>query len=286
MAGGSLFTLLDDIASIMDDIALMTKVAAKKTAGVVGDDLALNANQVQGVAASREWPVVWAVAKGSLLNKVILVPVAMLLSVFAAFLIKPLLMLGGAYLCFEGAEKILHARKHDDESTPAVPLDEKAKIRGAIRTDFILSGEIVVIALGTIPAHVALGPRFGVLCAIGIGLTVGVYGLVAGIVKIDDLGLHLIGNQRLDAVGSSLRALGRGLLLTAPRLMTFLSIAGTIAMFMVGGEILLHGIPALHPPEGILGSLAGAGTGIAVGLVLVGVVVVGQRVFGRVRRPA
>lgn len=280
MAGGSLFTLLDDIATIMDDVTLMTKVAAKKTAGVVGDDLALNANQVQGIAASREWPVVWAVAKGSLVNKVVLVPAALLLSVFAAFFIPPLLMLGGAYLCFEGVEKLIHARTrprpHLDEA-PA-PQDEKAKIKAAIRTDFVLSAEIIVIALGTIPEGTAVFTRLGVLAAIGLGMTVGVYGLVAGIVKIDDLGLSLVARS-----SDAARAVGRALLVTAPWLMKFLSVAGTIAMFLVGGGILLHGLPWLHPPEGIVGTLTAFGTGIAAGGLVVLLAMAGRKILSLVR---
>lgn len=287
MAGGSLFTLLDDVASLMDDVAVMTKVAAKKTVGLVGDDLALNANQVQGVVASREWPVIWSVAKGSLVNKLILIPLALVLSFFANFLINPLLMLGGAYLCFEGVEKILHARQPKANlSDEPEERDEKTKIRGAIRTDFVLSAEIIVISLGTIVGDKALLSQLGMLCAIGLGMTVGVYGLVAGIVKIDDLGLSLVANTRTDAVGDVARKLGRGLLVAAPWLMKFLSVAGTIAMFLVGGEILLHGVPALHPPEGFVGTLTAFGTGIAIGFVVVGLVSMGKRVIAMVRRKA
>lgn len=274
MAGASLFTLLDDIASLLDDVALLTKVAAKKTAGVVGDDLALNANQVQGVVAAREWPVVWAVAKGSFVNKTILVPAALLLSVFAAFLIKPLLMLGGAFLCFEGAEKLLHARQPHarlDEAPTAA--DEKAKISGAIRTDFILSAEIIVIALGTMAQDVDLMRRVGVLVVIALGMTVGVYGLVAAIVKLDDLGLALTAHR-----SEPVQALGRGIIVAAPWLMKLLSVAGTTAMFLVGGEILLHGIPTVHPPQGLLGTLAALVAGVVTGLVVVGLVTVAGKV--------
>ncbi len=187
MAGTSLLVLLDDIAAILDDVSLMTKMAAKKTAGVVGDDLALNANQVTGVKADRELPIVWAVAKGSLVNKVILVPVALLLSVFAPVLIVPLLMIGGAYLCFEGVEKLLHKFLHREEQhAPQVKPDEigseKDKIKGAVRTDFILSAEIIIIALGVVAAS-SLSVKIMVLSAVGIGITVAVYGLVAAIVK-------------------------------------------------------------------------------------------------------
>ncbi len=255
MAGSSLLTLIDDIASLLDDVAVMTKVAAKKTAGVLGDDLALNAQQVAGVNADRELPVVWAVAKGSMVNKAILVPAALAISALAPWAITPLLMLGGAFLCFEGFEKLAHKFLHsqaEDEShhaelvkavaNPQVDLVafEKEKIKGAVRTDFILSAEIIVISLGTI-ATATFGQRVAVLTGIALIMTVGVYGLVAGIVKLDDAGLYLSGKPGLPQ-----RKLGQGLLVTAPYLMKGLSLAGTAAMFMVGGGILSHGIPALH----------------------------------------
>ena len=273
MAGASLLTLLDDIAAILDDVALMTKVAAKKsaaiaddvttmtkvatqkTAGVLGDDLALNAQQVADVRADRELPVVWAVAKGSLINKCILVPAALLISALLPSLITPLLMLGGAFLCFEGAEKLLHKLLHskaDDEAahvqharanaSQSVDLVamEKDKIKGAVRTDFILSAEIIVIALGTVAAA-SFVQQVAVLVAIAVLMTVGVYGLVGGIVKIDDLGLWLGRKPQATA-----QVLGRFLLALAPRLMKFLAIAGTAAMFLVGGGILVHGIKFLH----------------------------------------
>jgi len=221
MAGASLLTLLDDIASVLDDVALMTKVAAKKTAGVLGDDLALNAEQVSGVRAERELPVVWAVAKGSFRNKLILVPAAIAISALIPWLITPLLMLGGAYLCFEGAEKLVHK---------------------FLRTDFILSAEIIVIALGTVQGS-SLGLQIAVVAGIALLMTVGVYGLVGLIVKLDDIGLHLL--QKPDG-GAVRRAVGQGLLVTAPRLMHLLALVGTIAMFMVGGGILVHGWPFLH----------------------------------------
>lgn len=254
MAGASLLTLLDDIASVLDDVAVMTKVAAKKTAGVLGDDLALNAQQVAGVRAERELPVVWAVARGSLLNKVILVPAALAISAFVPWLVTPLLMLGGLYLCFEGVEKLVHRffhRSHGDaaarvevlealadESVDLVAL-EKEKIKGAIRTDFVLSAEITVIALGTVSDQ-SLPTQLAVLSGIGLIMTVGVYGLVAGIVKMDDVGQHLLGSTRALA-----RQTGSLLLLAAPRLMKLLAIVGTAAMFMVGGSILTHGAPWL-----------------------------------------
>lgn len=260
MAGTSLLALLDDIATILDDVSVMTKVAAKKTAGVLGDDLALNAEQVSGVRADRELPVVWAVAKGSLINKVILVPAALLISAFLPVAITPLLMLGGAFLCYEGVEKLLHKFLHGKElvekevqehraavSNTAVSLAEleKNKVKGAIRTDFILSAEIIVIALGAIQS-VSFGVQVASLCAIALLMTVGVYALVAGIVKLDDAGLYLVRTPK-DKSAAALRvALGRGILAFAPKLMKTLSVVGTAAMFLVGGGILIHGIPGSH----------------------------------------
>jgi len=258
MAGTSLLALIDDIASILDDVAAMSKVAAKKTAGVLGDDLALNAQQVSGVNADRELPVVWAVAKGSMKNKAILVPAALAISAFAPWAITPLLMVGGAFLCFEGFEKLahkyLHSKEEDDAhhaelaaavANPEVDLVamEKDKIKGAVRTDFILSAEIIVIALGTV-AQAPFSQQVAVLVAIALLMTVGVYGIVAGIVKMDDAGLWL--SQRAGEGKAGLRAFGRFLLAAAPKLMKFLSVAGTLAMFMVGGGILTHGVPGAH----------------------------------------
>ncbi|MEW6164701.1 MAG: DUF808 domain-containing protein [Pseudomonadota bacterium] len=249
MAGASLLALIDDIASILDDVAAMTKVAAKKTAGVLGDDLALNAQQVSGVNADRELPVVWAVAVGSLKNKAILVPAALAISALLPWLVTPLLMLGGLYLCFEGVEKLAHRFLHkEEEHAPmaatvpdADPLAlEAEKIQGAIRTDFVLSAEIIVIALGTV-ADKPFMTQVAVLAGIGALMTVGVYGIVAGIVKLDDAGLHLAGRANAAA-----RALGRFLLALAPRLMKALAVLGTAAMFLVGGGILAHGLPGVH----------------------------------------
>jgi predicted DNA repair protein MutK len=258
MAGSSLLALLDDIATILDDVSVMTKVAAKKTTGVLGDDLALNAQQVAGVKAERELPVVWAVAKGSFRNKLILVPAALAISALVPWAITPLLMLGGAFLCFEGFEKLAHKflhRQEDDAhhaelaqalADPTVDLValERDKIRGAIRTDFILSAEIIVITLGTVAAA-SFGMQVAVLAGIAILMTIGVYGLVAGIVKLDDGGLYLslqpgAGFARLQ------RGLGRGILRAAPYLMKTLTVVGTAAMFLVGGSILVHGIPGTH----------------------------------------
>lgn len=259
MAGSSLLILIDDITLLLDDVAAMSKVAAKKTAGVLGDDLALNAQQVAGIRAERELPVVWGVAKGSFKNKLILVPAALALSAFAPWSITPILMVGGAYLCYEGFEKIAHPflhTKEDDEHeqelieafhNPEVDLEafEKEKIEGAIRTDFILSAEIIVIALGTV-ADKDLLTQTMVVSGIAIAITIGVYGIVAAIVKMDDVGLHLLQNAPAGKKGAPQRALGQGLLSFAPKLMKILTVVGTAAMFLVGGSILLHGIPDAH----------------------------------------
>lgn len=267
----SLLALLDDIASLLDDIATFTKVATKKTAGVLGDDLALNAQQVSGIAAERELPVVWAVAKGSMWNKVILVPAALAISEFIPSAVTPLLMIGGAYLCYEGFEKVAHRFLHDESDDehreqiaravedPAIDLValEKERIKGAVRTDFILSAEIVTITLGTV-ATAAFGIKFGVLAGIAVLMTVGVYGLVAGIVKLDDAGLLLLGRRGTDAWANASRALGKAIVRSAPYLMKTLSIAGTAAMFLVGGGILTHGFPGLN--DWIHGFVVRAGT--------------------------
>lgn len=264
MAGATLLTLLDDITSLLDDVAGMTKVAAGKTAGVVGDDLALNAKQVLGTPAQRELPVVWAVAKGSLINKAILVPAAIVLSAFLPMLITPLLMLGGLYLCFEGAEKILHRR---EAVPPDVSTNEQDKIRGAIRTDFILSAEIIIIALGIVADQVLM-TRIMTLTVIGLGMTVFVYGLVAAIVKLDDLGLALSAKTGLTQIT------GKLILLLAPHLMRSLSILGTVAMFVVGGQILIHGIPALHHAvgDGVFTMIASGLFGVLSGTLALGMV--------------
>jgi len=260
VAGTSLLALLDDIASLLDDIATMTKVAAKKTAGVLGDDLALNAEQVSGIRAERELPVVWAVAKGSLKNKLILVPAALIISALAPWAIAPLLMIGGVFLCYEGFEKIAHKVLHgsdDSETSPAEKLQvlddpeldlvayEREKVQGAIRTDFVLSAEIIVIALGAVQGAV-LQTQVVVVSAIAVLMTVGVYAVVAGIVKLDDAGLYLLRTQTTQPWGKVRQTLGKGLLRLAPYLMKALSIVGTAAMFMVGGGILVHGLPGSH----------------------------------------
>lgn len=313
MAGGSLLALLDDIASVLDDVALLTKVAAKKTSGVLGDDLALNAEQVSGVRAERELPVVWAVAKGSFRNKLILVPAALLISAFIPWAITPLLMIGGAYLCFEGFEKLAHKFFHspqeDAEKHAAITqalLDpaqdlvafEQEKIKGAIRTDFILSAEIIVISLGTVKDAV-FSVQVSVVAGIALIMTIGVYGLVAGIVKLDDAGLHLVKDTAATAWASVKRTVGRGLLLFAPVLMKTLSIVGTAAMFMVGGGILLHGIPPAHhivelavaaadalPVIGavlaaLVPTLLGAVAGVIAGGLVLAVVLLGSRLLKR-----
>lgn len=260
MAGSSLLLLIDDIAAALDDVAVMTKVAVKKTAGVLGDDLALNAQQVAGVQANRELPVVWAVAKGSLINKVILVPTALLISAFVPWLITPLLMLGGAYLCYEGVEKLAHKFLHSEVeeqehlknlaeavANPAIDMVafEREKIKGAIRTDFVLSAEIIVITLGAV-AQAEFITQVASVCSIAIIMTVGVYGLVAFIVKLDDMGLYLLRKQGKSVFLDVQHKLGKTLLLTAPVLMKTLAVAGTIAMFLVGGGILVHGVSFVH----------------------------------------
>lgn len=260
MPSSSFFALLDDIATLLDDVAVMTKVATQKTAGVLGDDLALNAQQVSGVNADRELPVVWAVAKGSAVNKMILVPAALVISALAPWAIKPLLMIGGAFLCFEGVEKLFHKFFHSDKEDEQHHADllkavnneavdmvqwEKDKIKGAVRTDFILSAEIIVISLGAVAAK-AFAVQVGVLIGVAIIMTIGVYGLVGGIVKLDDLGLWCVRDVATSLVAKVKRAFGRCLLWFAPKLMKFLSIAGTAAMFLVGGHILVEGIAVLH----------------------------------------
>lgn len=260
MASAGLLALLDDIATLLDDVSLMTKVAAKKTAGVLGDDLALNAQQVSGVKPNRELPVVWAVAKGSLINKLILVPLALLISATMPMLVTVLLMLGGLYLCYEGTEKLAHKWLHnkaEDQARhqelveavkdPAIDIRafEKQKIKGAIRTDFILSAEIIVIALGVAQAA-DFKTQVLVVSLIALAMTVGVYGLVAGIVKFDDAGLALLNNAGSNAFERFKQSLGRTILFIAPRFMSLLSVLGMLAMFLVGGGILVHGLPFLH----------------------------------------
>lgn len=303
MPARNLLTMLDDIASVLDDVAVLTKLAARKTAGVLGDDLALNAQQVTGVVADRELPVVWAVAKGSLLNKAVLVPVALAISVWLPWAITPLMMIGGAFLCFEGVEKLahrfLHASRPDgddpsriehlqalaDADIDVVAL-EKDRIRGAIRTDFILSAEIIVLSLGVVSGQPLL-QQVLVLVAIALGMTVGVYGLVAGIVKLDDLGLSLVQKQGIAATA------GRAILKLAPWLMKTLSVVGTAAMFLVGGGILVHSIPALHhfiadiSPAGIAGTVVGMLGNALVGIAAGAVVLAGVRLVQKFRgRPA
>ena len=297
MAVSNLLALIDDIASVLDDVAVLTKLATQKTAGVLGDDLALNAQQVAGVRAERELPVVWAVAKGSLMNKAILVPAALAISAFVPWAVTPLLMVGGLFLCYEGCEKLAHKYltvKGEDEArraalnkalaNPSVDMAalERDKIKGAVRTDFVLSAEIVAITLGTV-ADAAFATQVAVLAGIGLIMTVGVYGIVAGIVKLDDLGLWL--SRR----GGGSATFGRAILRAAPWLMKGLSIAGTAAMFLVGGGILAHGVPALQhavetsvaPLGGLLATLAGmlanGMVGIGAGAVALAIVTVARR---------
>ena len=301
MAGPSLFALIDDIATLLDDVSILGKVAAKKTAGVLGDDLALNAEQVTGVKADRELPVVWAVFKGSLKNKAILVPAAMIISAIAPWAILPLLMLGGGFLCFEGFEKLLHAfdkketkQAHHEERLKAVcdpNVDlvafEEKKIKGAIRTDFILSAEIIVITLGVV-ADAEFVTRLAVLVGVALAITVGVYGVVAGIVKLDDLGLWLTRKS-----GAAARAIGRGILVAAPWLMRGLSVLGTIAMFLVGGGIVAHGVGPIHhaiehwaqQAGGLIGSLLptvlNGVLGVVVGAALVAIFTIVMKLLGK-----
>jgi predicted DNA repair protein MutK len=307
LAGTSLLALIDDIASLLDDVSVLTKVATKKTAGVLGDDLALNAQQVTGVAAERELPVVWAVAVGSLRNKAILVPAALAISAFLPWAITPLLMVGGAFLCFEGFEKLAHRFLHGAEEDAAHRLElttallnpevdlvelERERIRGAVRTDFILSAEIIAITLGTV-AGASFATQVGVLVGIAALMTVGVYGLVAGIVKLDDVGLWL--SRKAHALQ---RALGRGILRVAPLMMKTLSVLGTAAMFLVGGGILTHCIPGMHGyierSAHASGALPAVGdvaealtpmaldgvTGVVAGALCVGVVTLARRLRG------
>ena len=306
MAGSSLLALIDDIATLLDDVSLMTKAATKKTAGVLGDDLALNAQQVTGVSAARELPVVWAVAKGSLVNKAILVPAALAISFFVPWLITPLLMLGGAFLCFEGFEKIAHPFLHPTEraaharalkealQTPHKDMKviEKRKIKGAIRTDFILSAEIIAITLGTVATQ-TITLQFMVLTVVAVMITVGVYGLVAGIVKLDDAGIYL--SRREGALASRV---GLALLWLAPHLMRTLSVLGTIAMFLVGGGILTHGLPPVHTAIAdftanftgvvpvLLSTLADGVFGLAAGALLVALITPAQALWGRTFKPS
>ncbi|ADW75004.1 MULTISPECIES: DUF808 domain-containing protein [Rahnella] len=304
MAGGSLLALIDDIASILDDVAAMSKVAAKKTASVLGDDLALNAQQVTGVKADRELPIVWAVAKGSMINKAILVPLALLISAFIPWAITPLLMIGGAYLCYEGFEKIAHKLMpggHHEEEKPAAAeikneteakTHEKDKVKGAVRTDFILSAEIIVISLGIVSSAPFLN-QVTVMVLIAVAMTIGVYGLVGAIVKIDDAGLYLSKLAGESSIMKGVRAFGRGIVNLAPWLMKMLSVVGTIAMFLVGGSIISHGLPFMHSlieplthgHESWVNTLITGATDLVVGLIVgaavLALVMTGQKVFGK-----
>ncbi|QHM75077.1 Inner membrane protein YedI [Mixta theicola] len=299
MAGSSLLTLLDDIATLLDDISVMGKIAAKKTAGMLGDDLSLNAQQVTGVKANRELPVVWGVAKGSFLNKLILVPLALLISAFAPWAITPLLMIGGAYLCYEGVEKVLHSLHHDKTAeTPQArqlrlkklieqdPVGyEKKKIKGAVRTDFILSAEIVTITLGVV-SEATLLDQILVLAGIAIVVTIGVYGVVAAIVKLDDLGYWLSEKKATAA-----QAIGKTLVAAAPWLMKILTVVGTLAMFLVGGGIIVHGVPLLHHAiahysegfSGLVTMLLENGANLVVGFIIGSIVLLVVNLIARLR---
>ena len=293
MAGTGLIALIDDVASLLDDVSVLTKAAAQKTAGVLGDDLALNAQQVAGVRAERELPVVWAVAKGSTVNKAILVPAALAISALAPWAVTPLLMAGGAFLCYEGFEKLAHRflRGHGDgaaeerklvEAFESASVDlvafERGKIRGAVRTDFILSAEIIVIALGTVAAA-PFATQVAVLAGVAVLMTVGVYGIVAGIVKLDDAGAWLVRRPGTGRAGRAQRAAGLAILAAAPKLMKGLSVAGTAAMFLVGGGILAHGIPAIgHAIEALAAhalAVPGIGAALRLAAALAGDVIVG-----------
>ncbi len=303
----SLLALIDDIATVLDDVALLTKVAAKKTAGVLGDDLALNAQQIAGVRVDRELPVVWAVCKGSFFNKLMLVPAAMVISALAPWAITPLLMVGGAFLCFEGFEKLAHKWLHSPEqvaaehaglvqalSDPSVDLVkvEKEKIKGAVRTDFILSAEIIAITLGTVQASPFM-TQFAVLSGIALVMTVGVYGLVGCIVKLDDGGLYLSRLAGEGVFARMQRSVGRGVLAAAPYLMKGLSIAGTAAMFLVGGGILTHGVPAAHHWIGVLTQaggqalqpVLGLGLDALIGILAGALVLAGVTLVQRFKKP-
>lgn len=299
MAGASLLVLIDDIAAILDDVAVLTKVAAQKTAGVLGDDLALNAQQVAGVAAERELPVVWAVCVGSLKNKLILVPAALAISAFIPWAVTPLLMVGGIYLCLEGVEKLAHPWLHSDAEDAAHHAEELAavadetvdlaafeaeKIKGAIRTDFVLSAEIIVIALGTVATQ-PFTSQLAVLAGIGVIMTFGVYGIVAGIVKMDDVGAWMLLKGR-----GVMKVIGKGLLLAAPKLMKTLTIVGTAAMFLVGGGILAHGIPPVHhgiehiaEMTGMMSSVVSMSLDAVLGIVAGAVALLGMLAFSAVR---
>ncbi len=311
MAASSLLALIDDISTLLDDVAVLTKVAATKTSAVMGDDLALNAEQVAGVRVDRELPVVWAVAKGSFINKLILVPAALAISAFVPAAILPLLMLGGLFLCYEGFEKVAHKLLHKNEASnhvnrvqavadPAVDLVayERDKIKGAVRTDFVLSAEIIVITLGTM-ATASLVQQVTVLSLIGLAATVLVYGLVAGIVKLDDLGLALIRSAGSGSGVASQRALGAWILRAAPVLMKSLSVIGTVAMFTVGGGIIAHAVPFIEHPIEALGeraaaasaflapiatSLANSLVGVIAGGLVVAVVAAATRLTGKKSR--
>lgn len=308
MPAGSLLALLDDIASVLDDVAAMTKVAAKKTAGILGDDLALNAEQVTGVDPDRELPVVWAVAKGSLVNKAVLVPAALLLSAVAPWAVTPLLMLGGAYLCYEGFEKLAHRWTHPPAeraaahaarlaavADPSADLvaRERDKIRGAVRTDFVLSAEIVAITLAAV-AEASFAVRAGVVVAVALLMTVGVYGLVAAVVKLDDVGAHLATTAGDGRRARGRRRLGRAVLAAAPVFLRVLGVVGTAAMFLVGGGILAHGIPPVHHAIAHAGDAVGGALGAVAATLLEGALgvaagaalVLGAALARRLRRRA
>lgn len=250
------FAILDDIAALMDDVSIMAKVAAKKTAGVLGDDLAVGAEKASNFRASRELPVLWKITKASFLNKLIILPFAFLLTAFAPQFIVPILLLGGVYLSFEGVEKIIHTihhskKKHlevnESDSEEEILKLEKAKIKSTVITDFILSAEIIMIALGTVMEE-SLSNQIIVVTIIAIAATVGVYGIVALMVRMDDAGLKLIktARGRNKFVKSALVVTGKGLVWSLPKLIQLLAIIGTLAMLLVGGGMFVHNIHQIH----------------------------------------
>ncbi|MCB1802458.1 MAG: DUF808 domain-containing protein [Gammaproteobacteria bacterium] len=296
MASG-IFAILDDVAVLLDDAAVLSKVAAKKTAGLLGDDLAVNAEKATGFHASRELPVIWAITKGSLINKAIILPLAFLLSAFLPWLIVPILLLGGAYLSYEGFEKILEwfiPHEHGEVAAAKESLTreqllerERDKIKSAVRTDFILSIEIIVIALSTVTGQ-SLPLQIIVVSAIALLATVGVYGLVALLVRMDDAGMHLImrGKAAQGGVGRAVRLAGHGLIAALPKVVRLLGVVGTIAMLLVGGGMFVHNIHWVHDVLHALPSLAGELlAGLVVGALLLLLVKSGRFLRARFAQP-
>ncbi|NPA81311.1 MAG: DUF808 domain-containing protein [Epsilonproteobacteria bacterium] len=285
---GGFFSLFDDIATLMDDLALITKTAAKKTAGVLGDDLAVNAQKASNFASSRELPVLWAITKGSFLNKLIIVPIALLLSAFLPSAIPWILMLGGAYLAYEGFEKIYEFFFHKDEhkkkkerlkplSKEEILKEEKEKIKSAIFTDFILSIEIVIIALGVVQNE-PITTQIFVVSVVAFLATIGVYGIVALIVRLDDFGLALVNlNEEKNTISDKI---GLFLISALPKIVKALSVIGTIAMLTVAGGIYMHHIHSIHKLLHSLPSLLGElTTGLVIGAIVFFVVEIFKKIF-------